>query len=61
MSDLASERIVNLVGEHEAWRAQCMNLIAAENAMSASVRRFLSGDLVQRYANYLGRDLTKRR
>jgi len=61
MSDLAGDRIVTLVREHEAWRAQCMNLIAAENAMSASVRSFLSGDLVHRYANYLGRDLTNRR
>lgn len=38
-----------------------MNLIASENAFSPATRRFLSCDLVQRYGNYAGRDLTDRR
>lgn len=38
-----------------------MNLIASENALSPAVRDALDNDLVQRYGNYLGRDLNDRR
>jgi glycine hydroxymethyltransferase len=58
---LTSQQISGLVGDHETWRARCMNLIASENALSPAVRRFLNCDLVQRYGNYGGRDLTDRR
>jgi glycine hydroxymethyltransferase len=58
---LTASRITALVAEHEAWRSRCMNLIASENALSPAVRRYLSSDFVQRYGNYLGRDLTDRR
>lgn len=47
---------LELLREHEAWRAECLNLIASENAFSPSVLRVRSSDLEQRYANYLGRD-----
>ncbi|MCC7355466.1 MAG: serine hydroxymethyltransferase [Anaerolineae bacterium] len=58
---LSYQDFASLVSEHEAWRARCLNLIAAENALSPAVRRFLDGDLVQRYGNYAGRNLTDRR
>lgn len=51
----------NWVDEHEIWRRQCMNLIASENASSPAVRQYWNSDLVQRYGNYLGRDLANRR
>jgi glycine hydroxymethyltransferase len=60
MSDLASH-VEGLVTEHSAWRAGCMNLIAAENALSPAARGQLATDLVQRYGNYTGRDLHNRR
>lgn len=47
---------LDLLREHEAWRAECLNLIASENAFSPSVLRVRSSDLEQRYANYPGRD-----
>ncbi len=50
-----------LVSEHEAWRRNCLNLIASENTCSPAVRQFWDSDLVQRYGNYLGRDLADRR
>jgi glycine hydroxymethyltransferase len=61
MSNWTPAGIAALVDEHEAWRAQCMNLIASENALSPAVRGQLATDLVQRYGNYAGRDLDNRR
>jgi glycine hydroxymethyltransferase len=55
------EQYLALVERHGAWRSQCMNLIAAENALSPAVRGQLATDLVQRYGNYAGRDLQDRR
>ncbi len=51
---------LELLRQHEAWRADCLNLIASENAFSPSVLRVRSSDLEQRYANYLGRDRAAR-
>lgn len=50
------QETLDLLREHEAWRAECLNLIASENAFSPSVLRVRSSDLEQRYANYMGRD-----
>jgi len=58
---LTHHQISQWIEDHEAWRKQCMNLIASENALSQAVRDALNNDLVQRYGNYLGRDLTNRR
>lgn len=58
---LTKHPIQQLVSEHDAWRKTCMNLIASENAISPAVQSVLYGDLVQRYGNYLGRDLSERR
>lgn len=58
---LTHEKIMQLVAEHEHWRAQCMNLIASENSISPAVRRALDNDLIQRYGNYAGRNLKDRR
>lgn len=58
---ITKEKIDAWVTEHNVWRTECMNLIASENAFSADVKKHLSSDLVQRYGNYLGRDLTDRR
>jgi len=51
---------LELLRQHEAWRADCLNLIASENAFSRSVLQVRSSDLEQRYANYLGRDRARR-
>jgi glycine hydroxymethyltransferase len=58
---LSREEIFQLIARHEQWRAQCMNLIASENAVSSAVRRALDNDLIQRYGNYAGRNLKDRR
>ncbi len=53
-------RLSELVAAHEAWRGRTVNLIASENALSPAVRAALQSDLVQRYADYTGRDLSAR-
>jgi len=55
------EKIENLVNEHEKWRSECINLVSSENVPSPHVKRFLSGDLVQRYGDYVGRDFGARK
>lgn len=52
---------LSLLDKHQAWRGRCLNLVAAENAMSPLVRGLLSSDLAQRYGDYTGRDLKARR
>jgi len=58
---MPQEQFSHLISEHEKWRSSCMNLIASENAISPAVREALDNDFVQRYGNYLGRDLMQRR
>ncbi|MBI3962824.1 MAG: glycine hydroxymethyltransferase [Deinococcus sp.] len=60
MEDLR-QQISQLMAEHERWRAECVNLIAAENVASPAVRQYLSSDLAHRYGDYLGRDLHARK
>ncbi len=59
--EIDKETMVRLVDRHEGWRRECINLTAAENALSTSVKRYLSCDLVQRYGDYTGRDLSARK
>lgn len=54
-------KIAALVEEHETWRENCLNLVAAENVASPAVRRFSLSDLAVRYGDYLGRDLNARK
>lgn len=58
---VARERITGLLAGHESWRAGTLNLIASENVLSPAVRAALDSDLIGRYADYTGRDLTARR
>lgn len=53
--------IRQILGEHESWRSRCANLIASENAISEQVRALLGSDLSQRYGDYIGRDLARRK
>ena len=55
------EAIHGMVQEHEEWRSECLNLVASENALSPTVKRYLNCDLVQRYGDYIGRDYTARK
>lgn len=57
----AAAPILGALDEHEAWRASCLNLVAAENAMSPLARSLLSSDMAQRYGDYTGRDLRARK
>lgn len=57
----AARRLVELVAEHETWRASCLNLVAAENVMSPAARALLDSDLASRYGDYVGRDLRARK
>lgn len=58
---VAAQELVRLVGEHERWRASCLNLVAAENVMSPQARALLASDLASRYGDYVGRDLGARK
>jgi glycine hydroxymethyltransferase len=51
------ERIADLVAQHEAWRAGCLNLIPSENVTSPAVRAALGCDLGHRYSFYVGAEL----
>ena len=53
--------LTGLLSRHEAWRANCLNLIASENVLSPAVHAALDSDLIHRYADYTGRDLGARR
>ncbi len=53
-------RLRELLAAHEAYRGHTLNLIASENALSPAVRSALASDLVQRYGDYTGRDLSAR-
>jgi len=53
--------LLALVRRHEQWRQGCLNLCAAENALTPAVRSLLGGDLAQRYGDYEGRDLRARK
>lgn len=57
----AAGTIRDHVHRHESWRRRCLNLCAAENAMSPEVRAMLGSDLAQRYGDYQGRDLAARK
>jgi glycine hydroxymethyltransferase len=56
----AAAELSQLVTHHESWRSQCLNLIASENVLSPEVHAALDSDLVHRYADYTGRDLSAR-
>jgi len=60
-ADASRAQLGQLVAQHEAWRADCLNLTASENVLSPAVHAALDSDLVHRYADYTGRDLTARR
>lgn len=44
-------RVLDLLREHESYRATTLNLIPSENVMSETARRALSSDLVHRYTD----------
>jgi len=50
-----------LLEAHAAYRSSTLNLVASENVLSPAVRAALSTDLLGRYADYPGRDPSKRR
>jgi glycine hydroxymethyltransferase len=60
-TSLEPNRIRELTDQHNHWRAQTLNLIASENAISPAVRSALNNDWIGRYSDYTGRDLTARR
>lgn len=47
------EKIIKLLDEHNAWRKNCINLIASENVMSPFCERYYMSDLMHRYAEGL--------
>ncbi len=53
--------VLGLVAAHETWRGDCLNLVAAENVMSAAARSLMGSELVHRYGDYVGRDLHARK
>ena len=53
--------LLRLVTAHESYRSRSLNLIASENVLSPAVMDALRSDLIGRYADYRGMDLTTRR
>lgn len=45
--------VFGLLDQHEAYRSQCLNLIASENLPSPTVRKMLTSDLGGRYPTYM--------
>lgn len=43
------EEILRLIGDHEAFRGSCINLVASENVLSDAAKRALGSDLAGRY------------
>jgi len=54
-------QIETLLQAHETWRGSCINLTASENALSPAVRSLINSDLLGRYGDYTGRDLSAHR
>ena len=54
------QEIESLLEKHNAFRENCLNLIASENIPSPMVERLLVEDLDRRYGNYSGIDLHRR-
>ena len=44
------EKMLSLVGQHNKWRGECINLIASENVMSPACEKLYVSDLMHRYA-----------
>jgi len=44
-------KVISLEEEHAEWRSNCLNMIAAENVLSPSVRNRLHSDFECRYVN----------
>ena len=42
--------MLSLVGQHNKWRGECINLIASENVMSPACEKLYVSDLMHRYA-----------
>jgi glycine hydroxymethyltransferase len=55
------QEIIHTLKTHDEWRSQTLNLSAAENVHSPSVKKALSSDLTQRYADYQGRNPAARK
>lgn len=50
MGSKISDRLLQLLNQHEEWRARSLNLIPSENITSPQVRRMLASDFGHRYA-----------
>jgi glycine hydroxymethyltransferase len=47
------KELLYLLKKHEAWRKECLNLIASENIMSPFCEKLYNSDLMHRYAEGL--------
>ena len=56
----AAQRVKSLVREHHKWREGCVNLLAAENVSSLTMRHIVASDLMHRYAEYEQHNIEKR-
>ena len=59
-SKLAARRIMGLITKHHRFRANCLNMIPAENVTSPSLREIVALDLMHRYGEYEQHDIEKR-
>lgn len=47
------DKVIELLEKHNAWRKNCINLIASENVMSPYAEKYYVSDLMHRYAEGL--------
>jgi glycine hydroxymethyltransferase len=55
-----AQKVKSLVMEHHKWREGCINLLAAENISSPTMRQIVASDLMHRYAEYEQHDIERR-
>ena len=55
-----ADKTKSLVNAHTNWRAECLNLLAAENVSSQTAREILASDLTHRYSEYEEQNVEKR-
>jgi glycine hydroxymethyltransferase len=60
MGTNAARQIRGLIAKHHDFRANSLNMIAAENVSSPSLREIVASDLMHRYGEYEQNDISRR-
>jgi glycine hydroxymethyltransferase len=55
-----ARKVRTLSRENGRWRGSCINILAAENVTSPTVRQIVASDFMHRYSEYEGHDVERR-